>query len=93
MGFVEEFGVVEQRHLVADDRYAHPQRVIDGPVPAGIAPGQVVVDGDQVGALAFQRIEVERQHRDQGLALTGFHLGDLSLMQDDAAHHLDVEGA
>src|SRR5438874_6532719 len=93
MGFVEEVGVVEQRHLVADDRYAHPQRVIDGPVPPGVAPGQVVVDGDQVGALAFQRIEVERQHGDQGLALTGFHLGDLSLVEHDAAHHLDVEGA
>src|SRR3989454_1525908 len=93
MGFVEEFRVVEQRHLVPDDRHAHPQRVVDGPVPTSVASGQVVVDGDEVRALALQRIEVEGQHRDQGLALTGFHLGDLSLVQHDAAYHLDVEGS
>ena len=46
-----------------------------------------------MGALALQGIEVERQHRDQGLALAGLHLGDLSLVEDHAADHLDIEGA
>ena len=92
VGLVEEVGVVEQGHLVADDRHGHAQRLIDRRVPAGVSTGQVIVDGDQVGALAFQRVEVERQHGDQRFALTGFHLGDLSLVQDDAADELHVEG-
>ncbi len=36
-------------------------------------------------------VEVERQRGDEGLALTGLHLGDVALVQDDSAHHLDVE--
>ena len=31
--------------------------------------------------------------RDEGLALAGLHLGDLALVQDDAAEQLDVEVA
>ena len=67
--------------------------MIDRRVPAGVAAGQVIVDRDQVGALPFKGVEVERQHRDQRLAFTGFHLGDLSLVQHDAADELDVERA
>ena len=44
-------------------------------------------------ALAGQRVEVQRQARDEGFALTGLHLGDLSLVEHDAADKLDVEMA
>ena len=40
-----------------------------------------------------QRVQVERQARDERLAFTGLHLGDVALVQDDPAHHLDVEDA
>ena len=61
--------------------------------PVGVARGQVVVDGDDVHAVAGQRVEVRRQRRDQGLALTGLHLGDVAEVQRRAAHelHLVVE--
>ena len=33
------------------------------------------------------------ERRDEGLALAGLHLGDLALVEDDAADELDVEVA
>ena len=41
-------------------------------------------------AIAREGVEVDRQSGDQGLALAGLHLGDLSLVKNDAAQHLDV---
>ena len=40
-----------------------------------------------------ERVQIEREGRDERLALTGLHLGDVPLMEDDPAHHLDVEHA
>ena len=40
-----------------------------------------------------QRVQVEREARDERLSFAGLHLGDVALVQDDAAHHLDVEDA
>ena len=40
--------------------------------------------------LPFERVEIDGERRDQGLALAGPHLGDLAAMEDDAADHLDV---
>ena len=57
----------------------------------GLVLGEVVVDGDDVHALAGQRVEVGRQGRDESLALTGLHLGDVAEVQRGAAHDLDVE--
>ncbi len=84
------------RHFVqaghdAADREA--EELIDLAHPGGIAPGQVVVDRDDVDAVAGQRIQIDGQSRDQGLAFAGLHLGDLALMQHHAAHQLDVEMA
>jgi len=53
--------------------------------PLGIALRQVVVDGDDMDALAFERVEVGRRDRRQGLALAGLHLDDLAVVEDDAA--------
>ena len=59
--------------------------------PLGVAAGQVVVDRDQLGVAARQRIEIQRQRRHEGLALAGRHFGDLALVERDAADQLDVE--
>ncbi len=40
---------------------------------------------------AREPVQVERLHGDERLALTGLHLGDVALVQDDPAHQLDVE--
>ena len=60
--------------------------------PLGVAAGQVVVHGDQVGAPTGQGVEVERKGRHQGLAFTGGHLGDSPLMQDDPTDKLNIVG-
>ena len=72
---------------------AEAEGVVDGAHPLRVALGQVVVDGDEVGAVAFEGVQVERQGGDQRLALAGLHLGDLALVEDDAADELDVEVA
>ncbi len=41
-------------------------------------------------ALALERVEIDRERRDQRLAFAGLHLGDLAAMKRDAADQLDV---
>ena len=69
------------------------EELVDLAHPLGVALGQVVVDGDDVHALAGERVEIDRQRGDQRLALAGLHLGDLALVQHHAADELHVEVA
>jgi len=66
---------------------------VDPAHPLGVEPGQVVVDGDEVHAVAAEAVEVRRQGADEGLALAGLHLGDPSEVQCRATHHLHIEVA
>jgi hypothetical protein len=52
---------------------------------------EVVVDSDEMDAAALERVEVEREARDERLALARLHLRDVALVEDDPAHQLDVE--
>ena len=70
-----------------------PQETVNAAHPLGVAFGQVVVDRDDVDALAGEGVEIGGHGGHQGLAFTGLHFGDLALVQDDAADELDVEGA
>ena len=93
---VGDIGVVgdlaqRERHHVLDEADGHPEPLVDRLVPLGVALREVVVDRDEVDARAGQRVQVERRRGDEGLALTGLHLGDVALVEDDPAHHLDVE--
>ena len=58
--------------------------------PLGVEPGQVVVDRDDVGAVAGEAVEVDRQRGHEGLALAGLHLGDPAEVQGGPADHLHV---
>ena len=78
-------------HLRQDHADVQAQEAVHAAHPLAVAFGQVVVDGDDVHALAAERVEVGGQHRGQGLALTGLHLGDVAEVQRRATHHLDVE--
>ena len=80
------------RHLGQDDADVEAEEAVHPAHPLAVAFGQVVVDGDDVHALACERVEVGGQHTGQGLALTGLHLGDVAEVQGGAAHHLHVEG-
>ncbi|MGY4354267.1 hypothetical protein ACVW0J_000760 [Bradyrhizobium sp. i1.7.7] len=68
-----------------------PEEAVDLAHPAGVAAGEVVVDGDDVNALAGERVEIDRERCDQRLAFAGLHLGDVALVQHDAADQLHVE--
>ena len=74
-----------------------PTLQAEGPVdaahPLRVALGQVIVDGDDVDALAVERVQVAGQRGDQRLAFAGLHFGDLALVQHHAADQLHVEMA
>ena len=70
-----------------------PQRHVERAHPFHVAAGEVVVDRDDVDALAFQGVEIGRQRGHQGLAFAGDHFGDVAAVQHDAAHQLHVEVA
>ena len=70
-----------------------PEEPVDLAHPLGVAPGQVVVDRHHVHPASGEGVEVHGQDGHEGLALAGLHLGDLALVQDDAADQLYVEGA
>ncbi len=80
-------------HLRQDHPDRQAEEVVDAAHHLRLVLREVVVDGDDVDALARQGVEVRRQHRDQGLALTGLHLGDVAEVERRGPHDLDVEGA
>jgi hypothetical protein len=75
-----------------DDADGEPQEVVDGPHPGCVAPGQVVVHGDQLGPFARKGVEVQGHGGGKGLPLAGLHLGDLALVKHDPPDELHVEG-
>ena len=86
-------GLEHERRVVGDHPDAHAEEVEDGTHPLRVAPGEVVVDGHDVDAAPRHRVQDGGQRRDEGLALTGPHLGDLALVEDGRALELDVEVA
>ena len=77
-------------HDVAD---GEAEEAMNAAHPFRIAAGQIIVDGDDVNALACERVEVAGQRGDQRFAFAGFHFGDAAAMERDAADELDVEVA
>ena len=80
-------------HARPDHADSHAEEPVDLAHPGRVALGEIVVDGDDVHALAFQGVEIDRQCRDQGLALAGAHFGNLARVQNHAADQLHVVGA
>ena len=78
-------------HVGQDRPHLQAQKMVDPAHLLRLELSQVVVDSDDVHAFAGERVEIARQHRDEGLALAGLHLGDLALVQGGATHDLDVE--
>ena len=78
---------------VDDDADGHAEELVDLAHPLGVAAGEIVVDGDDVHALAGERVEIDGERRDQRLAFAGAHLGDRALVQHQAADQLNVEMA
>ena len=75
---------------VLDDPDGDPERVVDGHHPRRVTAGQVVVHRDHVHALAREGVQADGEHRREGLALTGAHLGHGALVEDHPADELHV---
>ena len=56
-----------------------------------ITLGQVHAGRNQNRAFLRQTVEIKRQRGRQRLALTSFHLGNLSLLHDDGSQYLHVK--
>ena len=67
-----------------------PQKTIYLPHPLGVAFSQIVVDGNDMHAFAFQGVKISGERGDQRFAFAGFHFGDHTLVQNDAADQLHV---
>ena len=78
---------------VHNEAHRQSEIAIDLAHPFAVAAGKIVVDGDDMDALAGQRVQVGGQRSHQRLTFAGLHLGDAALMQHDAAHQLDGVGA
>ena len=78
-------------HVVEDDADGQAQESVDLSHPVRVAAGEIVVDGDDMHALAVQGVEINGERRHESLALAGFHLGDLALVQRHAADKLHIE--
>ena len=77
--------------VVHDDADRQAQELVDTAHPLGVALGQVIVDGDDVDAFSFERVQVAGQRCDQRFAFAGSHFGDSAAMQDGSADELDIE--
>jgi len=76
---------------VDDNANVQAEIPINGAHPLGVAPGQIVVDRDNVNALAAERVEHHGERGDKGFSFAGFHLGDAPLVQHDTADELRVK--
>src|ERR1700732_4386962 len=82
------FVVIEAMH---DDPGRKAEEMINAAHPFGVAAGEIIIDGDDMDALARERVEIGGERRDKRLAFAGAHLGDRSLMQNHPANELNIE--
>ena len=76
-----------------DQPDVEPEPLVDASHPLGVEAGEVVVDRDEVHAVAGEGVEVGREGRHEGLAFARLHLGDPAEVERRPAHQLDVEVA
>jgi hypothetical protein len=63
---------------------------VDCSHPLGVTGGEVVVDGHHVDPVALESVQIGGHGGDEGLALTGLHLGDHPPVEGQGTDHLDV---
>ena len=73
-----------------DDAYGKAEEVVQPAHPFGVTLGEVVVDGNDVDALAFQRVQDDGESGDEGLAFACFHFSNLAVVQSHRAEQLHI---
>ena len=96
IGAISDIGVVGFAALtvieiVHDGSDGESQGAMNAAHPLGVAPGQVIVHGDDVHALAFECVEITGEGGDECFSFARFHFGDPAAMQHHAADKLHVE--
>ena len=76
--------------LVLDDADRHAEEAVDASHPLRVAAREVVVDGDDVDALAFERVQIGGKRGDERFAFARLHLRDLAGVEHHAADELHV---
>ena len=74
-----------------DDAKGEPEKAIDLAHPFGIAPGEIIIDRNNMHALARQRIEIAGEGGHQSFAFARAHFGNRAFMQHHAANELHIE--
>ncbi len=82
--------IVQSMHNDADGQ---AEEIINPPHVFRVAAGEIIVDRDDMDALAAQGVEVAGESRDQRLALAGLHFRDRAFMEHHAPDELHVEMA
>ena len=78
-------------HPLLHDADREPQPLVDRTHPRGVAPGEVVVEGEDVRPAAGEGLEEDGCHGGERLALARRHLGQLALGQGETRQDLLVE--
>src|SRR5437667_1579505 len=73
--------------------YADTQskKLVESSHPLRVPACQVIVNRNDMHALAFERIQIGGERRNQRLTFTGLHLCDTPLMQSHATDELHIE--
>ena len=61
--------------------------------PFGITTGQIIINRNNVNALLFKSVQVNRKSGNKGFAFTRPHFSNFSVVQNNAAHNLNIEMA
>ena len=80
-------------HVMDDQAHGQTHEPMYLAHPLAIAPSQIVVNGNDMDALARQRVQIRGQGRHQRFAFACFHFSDAALMQHDTAQDLHMIGA
>ena len=78
------------RVVSIDDIDVEPEKAEHVPHPLGVPLSEIGVDRDKVSAAPSQSVQVQWHCRDERLAFTRRHLGDLATMQADRTDQLDI---
>ena len=82
------FGIV---FFVDNQTCGQAEKTIEFAHPFAVTLSEVIVYGNDMNALALQRVEVGGQRCHKRFAFAGFHFGNSALMQNNAADYLHAE--
>ncbi len=77
-------------HVGLDVAGRDANRLIDGKHPFAVAAGKIIVDGDDVHAIAGESVQVRGKRGDERLAFAGHHFRDIIAVQRDATDDLHI---